>query len=278
MRPTTRRDSCRDFIDANFSLRHFAKRYNMEKKVKKYAILLLFPLLLSCAGENGPAGPDGKTGIDIATVVFQNGVGPTVEYDGCDDAVLDNLLPVDNTGGCDYIKIGSGTGGQVWRSVVRFDLAYIVPSNVTVTGATLDLWLDGSATAAGINTFTAYALTQNWTEGTGACGTSGTADVNVSWDNYNGTGYSWMIAGGDFLSDTVCSSMRINAFAVSKKKTFTLDPALVQLWISAPTQNFGLIIKGEQESGASDDWISWCSGQYTTPGYRPRLTVNYRLP
>jgi len=228
--------------------------------------------MFSCKGDIGPAGADGIAGADTVTVEFQNGVFPSDAYSGCEDATIEDDYPTYNMGECDYLFTGTYTATKC-RHVIKFDLSYIIPDNVQVTGAYLTYTKEDSY---GTNTFTAYALTRDWTEGTGACFDSGTPDVNVSWNYYDGSGNSWTTAGGDYNLSAVSNSVFIDGSETTV--TFQLNASMVQSWISDPSLNNGVIIIADNENTGTN-WLRVYSSEETTGNtLRPKLTINYTAP
>jgi hypothetical protein len=224
---------------------------------------------------SGDQGPTGIAGGNTATAVFQDGVSPVAAYTGCQDALLDSSEPNGNAGGCNYILSGIYSTTTQYNTAIKFDLSYIVPSNVQVTSAVLTLYTDSATDNSGSNTYTAYAITRLWTEGTGACG-SATTGVNVSWNTYDGAGNLWTAPGGDFSATAASNALNVTAVAVGSALSFNLNTAVVQSWISSPSTNYGLMIKGSAASGTG--WLRPCSREISNTAYRPKLTVNYIVP
>ncbi len=152
----------------------------MRKYIFLVMIITAFFAAVSCTTK-GDAGIAGADGSDVASAVFQNGTAPSSGYDGCEDATIKSDYPVLNMGGCEYLLSGTWTGGPtIYKSLIKFDISYISPDNVNVKTAKLTLYFDAAADIDGANTYTAYAVTKNWTEGTGGCSSAGDDDVNAS--------------------------------------------------------------------------------------------------
>jgi hypothetical protein len=236
---------------------------------KKYAIFIFLISVLiifaSCKGDKGTAGTDGK---NLATFILQNGVSPYSAWQGITDDRILSGNPTYNHGSCNSIAVGyyNGAGTYESRALIKADLSVIQPSNVIVTNAYLTVYVYAYADAA---TVTAYALTTNWSPGTGPCGNSVTNDV--SWNN-SATGLTWAHAGGDFQAAKASNSV------VMMEPGFymlTLDAAMVQNWITNPSQNFGIILKGSDISAYHEVDISSSDGNGT---YGPKFTIYYTLP
>ncbi|HRU40169.1 MAG TPA: DNRLRE domain-containing protein, partial [Candidatus Goldiibacteriota bacterium] len=133
---------------------------------------------------------------------------------------------------------------------------------------------DNSGDSVGSNTYTAYAISRSWTEGTGACGGGGIG-VNVSWNNFDGTGNAWTAPGGDFSVSAASNAVPVTTVANGTEISFNLNTSMVQSWISSPSTNYGIIIKDSATTG--DKWLRPCSSEIAGTAYRPKLTVNYTL-
>lgn len=244
--------------------------------MKKYLVILTVLItgifVLSCSkGDMGPTGPDGGY---VSTAVFQTGVNPSVSYDGCADAGIQSDFPNNGMGGCYYMLAGYDNGGAVARALIKFDPSFIVPSNVTVTSAELTLTLEGTYYTGSV-TITAYALSNDWTEGSGGCGATGDLNLNTAWNFYDGNSNTWTPGGAYGAAASTPLSV---TQTTGNKLTLQLKPSVVQSWINNPDANYGVIIKGSVESGAVNNWISFYASTYSTASFRPELRINYKLP
>jgi hypothetical protein len=225
--------------------------------MKKYrllaSVIIAGTIFYACSkGDAGPAGPDAG---NTATAVFQDGASPSAAYAGTTDIILAAGNPDTNTNGYGYLLVGR-SGANVYRSVIRFDLSYIVPSNVTVLSAYLDL---ENETEAGSNTIRAYVLSRNFTE------------AQATWNSYS-TGNLWTTAGGDFGASQIGQAF-ISSGAPLR---ITLSASAVQAWIANPADNRGLLLKADNES-TPENWYRFdCSEDGPPTG--PKLTVNYLIP
>jgi len=222
-------------------------------------------LFMSCKGAAGPGGP---AGANTSMVVFQQGISPSDAYTGCSDTILSGGNTVYNYGAWNMILFGLDPGTP-YRILIKFDVSSIIPSNVTVTNASLTLSYQLNN---GSNTVTAYALTRDFTEGTEIGGNAGTG---ASWSTYDGTN-SWTAAGGDYGAAAVSNSV----FADGTKQVITLnlDKSIVQGWITSPSSNYGIILIASDETSSVPNWVRFYSKEYATPAMRPALTVTYKLP
>lgn len=219
-------------------------------------ISVLSVFLFSCKGDPGSAGADGATGptgANTSVMMFQQGVYPSDAYSGVSDNVIISLNKETNYGSDTSMTIGAVAGGK-YRPIIKFDIQSLVPSNVTVSKAYLDITLNGLFN----NTINAYAISNFWNE-TESCWTSRTAAA------------TWTTEGGDYseLQDS-------KGGWESTKITLSLNPSLVQGWLSNPSANHGIILIGTQETGTL--WRNVYSSENLTRSNRPKLTIYYTLP
>jgi len=244
-----------------------------------FVFILSFAALtfFSCAGDTGPAGPEGNAGDDgDIKVVFQQGVYPSAAYTGCEDAYIEAGGNQEmNYGGCDELNAGYyQVISRKRRSFIKFDLSYITPANVNVTAAYLKLSFSSSPDIQGTTTITAYAAAKNWQEGGAPC--TGTADVGVSWADYDGSN-TWDTAGGDYSAVACSDTKEISGSPYDFTLTITADT--VESWINDPSANYGMILKASNESSPGvDNYIRPASSEHATSGVRPELTIYYSLP
>ncbi len=228
---------------------------------------------VSCTtkGDPGIAGADGS---NTASALFQNGAAPSSGYAGCEDTQILATSTNTNFGACNYM-LGGGYMGDPYHILIKFDVSYITPHDVNVKSAKLTLYFDNADDMLSPNTYTAYAVNKDWSEGTAACG--GTVDVDASWLYYDGTANSWDTAGGDYGASAVSDSVYLSSVSDGASITFALNADTVESWIKNPDTNYGILIKGDTAAGMP--WMRPCSSE-TTAGnyYRPRLEVNYTLP
>lgn len=180
-----------------------------------------------------------------------------------------------NNGTTIHLLVGErddGTGTN--RSLIQFNLTSI-PSNATVTSATLSLyqWHERSSN---IRTFRIYRMIRAWVEGTGAGSASGDG---ATWATYNGVS-NWGTAGadnttsdresGDSGNRSMGTGETVNVF-----KDFTMTAAAVEAWISGAFANNGMLLKMDTET--NDEHLFYSSDE-TTAANRPKFQVVYTVP
>jgi hypothetical protein len=192
----------------------------------------------------------------------------------------DNTLYEDPTGQLSNgqgIYFFDGRNGQnlVRRALIAFDLSSI-PSNATITGATLSMFL--SQAQGGSQAVSVSAVLQDWGEGASDAGDPGgggtqaaTGDATWLYTFYNTS--SWNNPGGDF-SATASATTTVNAANTTYTWSGSGLVADVQTWVSSPASNFGWIIRGNEVTAGMTQRFN--SRQNSSN--QPRLTVVYQVP
>ncbi len=166
-----------------------------------------------------------------------------------------------NYGSCNIIFLD---GNFVNRSLLKFDLSGI-PSNATITSATLSLVkTGGSNSATNVNV---HRITADWAEGSGPC--SGSSGVS----NYNKrlSGTNWGTAGGDYDSTVEAVT------SVGGNATYSWSiNNLVQNWVNGTDANYGLLLKYATEGFSNQKTFG--SREHNTASNQPKLSVTYTVP
>jgi len=244
----------------------------MKKRLIITAITaVLCGAIFSCSNlEKGAAGPAGEEGAsNTASLSFQNGVFPSNAYQGCVDALITTGYPDYNHGSCQYINVGPYDSFTLFRGLIYFDMTPVIPKDVIVVKASLDVFVIG---LTGSVDMAAYAAGKYWNGGT-VCGAS--QNGSVTWMSSAHNSALWGSPGGDYGSK---KSDTVNINASAKWYSLSLDPELVESWISSPEENFGIIIKAEDEITVLNRAQFYSSDYTTDAAFRPKLTVIYRLP
>jgi hypothetical protein len=191
--------------------------------------------------------------LNATAVVFQN----NGTYSGCNNVeITTSSLTGDTT--LPYFELGS-RGGHNFRLLLHFDLSSLPVSSV-VKGASLTLNLSTFSTDS--NTFKAYNVTRSYIYN------------QASWVSAT-TSVLWTAQGGDFnatpISDTIATPSSIIPLI------FHLDPVTVQSWVTNPSANYGILLKGDFDASSGHYWeISVDSDSNTSIADRPKLTVYYQ--
>lgn len=179
--------------------------------------------------------------------------GDLVTYMRDDEATLDHSTQT-------IMRVGHFGTPQNDRGLLKFDLSSIT-GPVTVSSATLDLWVDAAYNAATHNLYRCKrAITETGT-----------------WNAYDGTN-AWTTAGaGDTTNDreatSVGSATTTGAEGAGTQKTVTLTNSAVEEWINGTVTNNGLVMIASTE--ASNTLMDWRSDDNATAANRPLLTIVY---
>jgi hypothetical protein len=174
-----------------------------------------------------------------------------------------------------YLFAGMNTSNALRRGLIAFDLA-AVPTNATITGATLSMFLNRPRpNDAPVDVSLSKAL-RAWGEGASNAGDPGgngaqaqTGDATWLHTFYD-TGF-WTTPGGDF-SPTPSTTTPVN-----QNGTYTWSGsgllADVQAWVSNPASNFGwVILAPEMDTGSLQRFNT--RENTSDP---PQLTVTYQI-
>lgn len=201
--------------------------------------------------------------------VFPVTIDPTIKIyqpkNNLNDTNIRSALPT-TTGGAD-LELGAGyhsLSNNIIRSLLQFDLG-VLPAGSTILSSQLNLrlssaWNDTS-TQIGL-----YEVNRKWVEN------------QASW-TYAQTQPStaWSTKGGDYYQ-TRLSTQTIGALdtTASEPQLFKWDISadVVQKWVNSSTNNFGLLLKAENETLAT--YKKFYSGDYSAYlQYSPTLSITY---
>ena len=192
-----------------------------------------------------------------------------------DNTLIEDAGGASSNGAGAYFFVGKTARGTTLRSVLAFNIAFILPGS-TITGATLTLY--ASTTQAGSIPFALHRLTQNWGEGTSASSQGPLAASTSNDATWIHTFYSsqfWTTPGGDFVM--AASATQNVAFVGSYTWGSTAGMvADVQQWLDTPASNFGWILFGGENADQTAKRFE--SRENGTVANRPKLTVTYTPP
>jgi len=175
-----------------------------------------------------------------------------------DDATLDSWAPATALGGEQFIIVRQGNVKSV---LLRFDLASI-PAAATITSAKLRLFVSGRSNWRDL-TLVAYRVRRDWAEAT------------TNWQVAK-TGQNWTVAGCDGIgSDRDGTALGSVALPAPDNWVELSITSLVQSWLSAPSTNYGLLLKGE---GGTSVEYTLAAFEHEDPTLRPMLLVQYSMP
>lgn len=194
-------------------------------------------------------------------------------------ALKDNTLYEDATGALsngagESLFAGLTAKSEVRRALVAFDMTSI-PTGVLVDSVQVQLTMTKSLGTT--ETVLLYRLTQSFGEGASnapgeeGAGTAAAAG-DATWLHAVRPGTSWSAPGGDFVP-TASASRSISIPGTVVWYSTAALVADVSAWLADPSQNFGWIVVGNEESSGSA--MRFASRQHTSTSERPLLRVFY---
>ncbi len=233
--------------DGQLTIDFIPKRFNDAPKINAIAVRQL--------SESAQVTPTPTPPTEM-TISFVQGVD---SYGGARDTFIDVYSPTTNMEGAQFLAIRPYREDQGRASLVSFDVSRI-PANATVLEASLSLHVSDRTNVNALYVG-AYRLLRPWTvtETTWISATQRTA-----WEAPGARG------AGDRLGDAA-DALAIDS--VNAWYTFTIS-SLVQMWVSQPQQNLGVILQGSP-GGAVEYKVN--SSESFREEFRPRLTVRYTL-
>ncbi len=207
------------------------------------------------------------------------------------DTTLIENAPTNNMGGQYYFNAGTTQTYKRNRGLVRFQPLQQIPSGSRITAAKLILLVVGepSETPSNPSQFNLHRLLVDWGEGdntdprgpdTGGLGTG--ADYGeATWNHrFALTTNTWTLPGAASGVDYVAqvSSSQFVYGVISPPYVFDTTSNMVadvQQWLDSPTQNFGWLLKTEDESV---NLTARRFGSWQARGDEPQLVVDFIPP
>jgi hypothetical protein len=198
-------------------------------------------------------------------------------------------------GGVMYAGQDPGGATTSKRGLMGFDIASNIAPGATIQSVQLSLTFaaaagsggtpgNGDATARQIDLLRMTTDRAEGTSGTGSPGFSGSGQGfaasagEATWNNqaHSSTPWDTVGGGGDFEStisaSTVVGNPNTNAvFTWGSTSNMVAD---VQLWLDDPSQNFGWILKANNET-AAQSFRAFFTRDATNANFRPSLTITY---
>ena len=191
------------------------------------------------------------------TVVLQQG---NAGYTGTADTFIHAWYPDLNYNSFDGIYVRSG---EHECGLIRFELPPSIPRDAEVVRARLELYVDGRTNGSAME-LRAYGLLRPWNAS------------QATWYLAR-AGDSWAQPGAS-KPDVDRAGAPVDTILVPYEKTWvSLDlTPLVAQWLRAPSQNWGVVLRGYGEAGVEYRFIS--SDNFWRSDLRPKLTITYLLP
>lgn len=190
------------------------------------------------------------------------------------DVRINSFLAPDQTLALQDVLSVNHRFGNNDNSLMLFDLS-VIPPHVSITGATLTLWVDQNLDLSGDNGFATkvFRLTKPW------------VNWQATWANASGIRPSdftpWTLPGGDYvglnggLIPYVATTLGIpDNTGGNTPGIYRLDldvTTLVNEWYNATYPNYGLILVGEEGNG-----LHFRADRGADPSLYPTLNVTYQ--
>ncbi|MGG6447382.1 DNRLRE domain-containing protein [Pseudobacillus badius] len=169
------------------------------------------------------------------------------------------------TGGAD-LELGAGTsGGNVIRTLLRFDLSSI-PKTSVILGSSLNLFFSSTNNSSPLNV-SIYKLTRDWLENQ-ASWTYAKTSPSTAWTN----------KGGDYVTSNKLDSVTLTSPDPSMDNNmvrWNIPVHILQEWLTNPSVNFGVILKSDTE--LTNIYKKFTSSDMSIAAkYKPLLSVTYQ--
>ena len=204
-------------------------------------------------------------------ITFQQGVQPTAEYSGCEDAHLALAQTARNYGVTTHVTMQPG-----WlKGLMSFDVSRIPEGATDVSASLFFYFWEGAGVA---QTVYAHKGLVSWIEGTKDNVTAGAGEP--CWnareaDGAGGVTTPWGAAGGLAGTDYATTAEN-NVICTANGAWYEIDiSTMVAAWIATPAVNFGLWLLATGTAGIA---LRMRSSEYATAANRPYLSVVYTLP
>ncbi len=189
----------------------------------------------------------------------------TVNLSPSGDTFINSANATTNQDGNDNMDVGEVVGGSdVRRGLIKFDLSSI-PSNATVSSATLKIWDRGTDLSNNTRVLGAYRVLRSWT-------------TNQTTWNKADSGNNWGTAGcSNTTTDreaTDIGTVSITNPEVAGEYDITLTASKVQEWISGALTNNGILL---QKATETDDLTRFNSSEWSSSSERPILSITYSV-
>jgi uncharacterized repeat protein (TIGR02543 family) len=205
------------------------------------------------------------------TANFVTATCSTVNLTAAEDTYLSANDVTFNNGGSMQFHVDATTGTSRRTTLLKWNVSSI-PTNTTVTSATLSLYVEDASPLA----FNLYNMRRDWVEGTV---TRTASSTSANWNTYDGAN-SWGLAGVISTTldryDTNLWSAGTSSFSSTGSKTESLNAAgraVVQGWINGSLGNYGLTMQNYY--GSTSNAVFFSSSENGTVANRPKLNVTY---
>ncbi|MDA1219193.1 MAG: DNRLRE domain-containing protein [Chloroflexi bacterium] len=251
-------------------------------------------MLMACNGQAGPpvrpatepASSPTPTLVSTPPVVAATNLPPTAAAETLEPQTVTLTSNKDNTlyeveqgflsnGSGQHFFAGKSAAGPVRRAVIAFNIAGKVPVGSTITKVALTL--NVSRTQSEGQVVALHRLLADW--GEGASDTTGNEGSGVpaspgdaTWIYRSFDTDPWGEPGGDF-QPIASGSITVAGLEKYSWGSTTAMVADVQMWLDIPVNNFGWLLKGNEEEVRTTKRFD--SRENESPENRPTLTITF---
>jgi hypothetical protein len=193
----------------------------------------------------------------MPSVVISDNTG--ADFSGTPDTRMTEIDPAVNYASDTVIATSNFGGGDLQSAVIRFDGLSGITGPVTVSTASLDLWIDS------INSTPSYEIHRLLSSFTEAGATWNTSDGSTAWNTGGARG-----SGTDHAA-TVTATVSGGTAAAYQNITSAQLITDVQNWINGVDSNLGWVLLPTASNGHAYVYVS----SEGADGNRPRLNVTY---
>ncbi len=191
---------------------------------------------------------------DPITISFQDGLFPTISYQGTRDTKLNTGAKNTNYGTATTLDLD----GDPDVSDLLFWDTSAIPAGSVIESVTIQLNVTNTSSQA----YELYVMQRAWDE------------LTATW-NQASSGNAWATAGALGIADrssAAVGSITASSLGLNQIVLNSGGIAAVQAWIDNPAENRGLIIQDYGNSNGAD--VS--SSEASAAAQRPKLVVTYR--
>ena len=176
-------------------------------------------------------------------------------------------------------RTSGGGGNRVLRSLIAFDVAGGIPVGATIQSVTLRLNVPQGR--GGARNIELHKVLADWGEGASFEAPGGgqiwanAQPGDATWTHAFSNTTTWATPGGDF-SATVSAVTAVDSFGLYTWGSTAQMVADVQAWLDNPSNNFGWLLKMDDEI-STQTAKRFASGENTTAANRPQLFIEYSL-
>ncbi len=200
-------------------------------------------------------------------------------YSGTEDTTLFQDYTANSAGGFPYLFAGKTRFNAARRSLLKFDLQNVVPSNATITSVTLQIYLEFDNSGNTLNNL--HRATRAWNEGSNPLVDSQTVGQGApaqtgdsTWSHESYSAVVWNAPGGEFAPG-------ISAAAIAGEAgTFVRFSGVglindIQAFVDNPATNHGWALLGNESATQTAKRYYSSEADSSVSGLRPQLAIEY---